>query len=41
MRQAKQDRTQFLPLCRREAGEQMRDIAKDFNVSHRTISRLA
>jgi DNA invertase Pin-like site-specific DNA recombinase len=25
---------------RREAGEPMRDIAKDFNVSHSTISRL-
>ena len=28
-------------LRRREAGEPMRDIAKDFNVSHSTISRLA
>jgi DNA invertase Pin-like site-specific DNA recombinase len=27
-------------LRRREAGEPMRDIAKDFNVSHSTISRL-
>src|SRR6202790_5109735 len=27
-------------LPRREAGEPMRDIAKDFNVSHSTISRL-
>jgi DNA invertase Pin-like site-specific DNA recombinase len=28
-------------LRRRNAGEPMRDIAKDFNVSHSTISRLA
>jgi DNA invertase Pin-like site-specific DNA recombinase len=28
-------------LRRRDAGEPMRDIAKDFNVSHSTISRLA
>jgi DNA invertase Pin-like site-specific DNA recombinase len=28
-------------LRRREAGEPMRDIAKDFNVSHSTISRLS
>jgi DNA invertase Pin-like site-specific DNA recombinase len=28
-------------LRRREAGEPMRDIAKDFDVSHSTISRLA
>jgi DNA invertase Pin-like site-specific DNA recombinase len=28
-------------LRRRQAGEPMRDIAKDFNVSHSTISRLA
>jgi DNA invertase Pin-like site-specific DNA recombinase len=27
-------------LRRREAGEPMRDIAKDLNVSHSTISRL-
>ena len=27
-------------LRRRETGEPMRDIAKDFNVSHSTISRL-
>jgi DNA invertase Pin-like site-specific DNA recombinase len=27
-------------LRRRDAGEPMRDIAKDFNVSHSTISRL-
>jgi DNA invertase Pin-like site-specific DNA recombinase len=27
-------------LRRREAGEPLRDIAKDFNVSHSTISRL-
>jgi hypothetical protein len=27
-------------LRRREAGEPMRDIAKDFNVSHSTILRL-
>jgi DNA invertase Pin-like site-specific DNA recombinase len=27
-------------IRRREAGEPMRDIAKDFNVSHSTISRL-
>jgi DNA invertase Pin-like site-specific DNA recombinase len=27
-------------LRRRNAGEPMRDIAKDFNVSHSTISRL-
>ncbi len=28
-------------LSRRDAGEPMRDIAKSFNVSHSTISRLA
>jgi IS30 family transposase len=28
-------------LKRRDAGEPMRDIAKSFNVSHSTISRLA
>jgi DNA invertase Pin-like site-specific DNA recombinase len=28
-------------LRRRDTGEPMRDIAKDFNVSHSTISRLA
>ena len=27
-------------IRRRDAGEPMRDIAKDFNVSHSTISRL-
>jgi DNA invertase Pin-like site-specific DNA recombinase len=28
-------------LCRRDAGEPMRDIARTYNVSHSTISRLA
>jgi DNA invertase Pin-like site-specific DNA recombinase len=28
-------------LCRRDAGEPMREIARSYNVSHSTISRLA
>jgi DNA invertase Pin-like site-specific DNA recombinase len=28
-------------LCRRDSGELMRDIARSYNVSHSTISRLS